>query len=126
MTKDRKQPVSGDLMDEIFKNHHAKGDFDHLPGHGKPIPESYYEKDVFHEVLKEAKYLPPWLKLQHEIRDEIAQVIKRLKYLSPDQLHIRTDRINTKIKQYNRECPVPAQKGLIISDQIKEQYENWV
>ncbi|MDH3692881.1 MAG: DUF1992 domain-containing protein [Gammaproteobacteria bacterium] len=67
-----------DGMDEIIESRiaeaMARGDFDNLPGEGKPlqldddsmVPE---ELRVAYRLLKNSNYLPPQIRLRHEIAD---------------------------------------------------------
>jgi len=52
----------------------AKGDFDNLPGKGKPLPYSHINPYVdamtfnINRILINNGYAPPWVTLEKEIR----------------------------------------------------------
>jgi hypothetical protein len=115
-----------DWVDTSISDFEKKGGFKDLPGHGKPISDSYLKGNVFTGILKEANYLPPWVELQHKIRDSIARLIFDIDHqenINVDEVIVE---INTKIRKYNQSCPSPLmQKGLLSAERIKQQYENW-
>ncbi|QKG83848.1 DUF1992 domain-containing protein [Kroppenstedtia pulmonis] len=117
-----------DLMEEIYKESEAKGEFRNLPGKGKPIPKRALEGDLPHHILHNANCLPPWLQLQHEIRDEIEEVVQLLeKQADRKRILGNIDAINQKIRQYNQQCPGSfMQKGPISVENVQEQYKKWV
>jgi hypothetical protein len=115
-----------DWVDTSISDFEKKGGFKDLPGHGKPISDKYLKGDVFTGILKESNYLPPWVDLQHEIRDSIANLILDIE----NQENILVDEvikdINKKIRKYNQSCPSPLmQKGLLSAERIQQQYEKW-
>lgn len=114
----------GNWFDAIYKDYENKGDFDNLPGKGKPLPEDLLKRDALDGVLKDANYLHPWIELQHEIRDEISQLIDRLQ-IENRSFNEEVNKINDKIRKYNRICPPSLQKWLINPDNIRQQYEQW-
>ncbi|WP_054950652.1 DnaJ family domain-containing protein [Numidum massiliense] len=121
------QRASLHWLDEIFKEHEQKGDFDDLPGKGKPIAKESLQGDTFNNVLKNANFLPPWLELQHDIRDAIGTLLERIKRDDPAlNVNAEIKAINKKIKKYNFDCPTPVlQKAPITADNIQRQYEYW-
>lgn len=85
----RNQPM-GHYLDEIFSQAHRRGDFDQLPGKGKPLPASA-APDPFggpeaelYRALKEQNVRPEWVELQQQIRH------RQYNKLAPPQLHLPT------------------------------------
>lgn len=107
-------------LDEELKNH---------PGFGKPLPKHLFSGDIyanFTKTAKDAGYLPSFVALQKEIRQEIARVIKLKEDESKQsEAKIMIDDINKKIQKYNTNCPPMMQKGRISLDHIENQYTNW-
>jgi hypothetical protein len=59
-------------VEALIKEAQARGDFDHLPGKGKPVDLSVYfstpeETRVAQSVLKNAGMIPPEIELLQEI-----------------------------------------------------------
>jgi len=107
-------------LDEEMKNH---------PGFGKPLPSHLFSGDIyanFTKTAKEAGYLPPFVALQKEIRDEIEKVMK-LKAADRKESETKglIDEINKKIQKYNTTCPPMMQKGRVSFKNIENQYKNW-
>ncbi|GIP36479.1 DUF1992 domain-containing protein [Paenibacillus sp. J2TS4] len=113
-----------DWIGEIYREQLKKGAFDNLPGKGKPI--SIPTGDPFNHALKNANYLPGWLALQHEIRDQLHRLLSSN---SDNEIGVEHELqvINEKIKKYNTMVPSNLlQKQKITQDNIKQQYELWV
>lgn len=101
-------------------------DFDHLPGHGKPLSKEYLKGDAFDNILKNANYLPPWVDLQNKIRTMIGQLIAAIDKQEKMNIDEELDEINKHVRKYNQLVPNPSfQKGLISQERIKQQYERW-
>lgn len=115
-------------MDRLFDEQHKEGKFDNLPNAGKPLkidlnapPES-----IFNGILKEANVLPPWLELQHEIRDMIKRLSLDMERLAEEQREQAIVAINTKIRKYNTMVPSPImQKGLVTASNIRTIVHKW-
>jgi hypothetical protein len=94
-----------------------------LPGFGKPLPKNLFSGDIYSNFVKTAKeagYLPPFVALQKEIRQEFAKLLKMMEEGSADaEINSFIDEINTKIKKYNMECPTSMQKMLISLEDIE-------
>lgn len=112
-------------LDEAINECAQNGGLDHLKGKGKPI--SIPDGDVLSSVLKEANVLPPWLELQHEIRDDLRAYLgiggatHSIPSKSPD-----LDSINSKISRYNMLVPTPIlQKGRLKPDTAEKQLKLW-
>nr|WP_113756984.1 DUF1992 domain-containing protein [Brevibacillus laterosporus] len=113
-------------MDAIYMEHEKRGDFDNLPGKGKPLPKESLEGDVLHNVLKHANYLPPWLELQRNIRDLIGKAIGLMdQAASEDYVQQKIDDINSEIRKYNGMCPISLQKGLVTFNNLRQKYDSW-
>jgi len=61
----------------------ARGEFDDLPGHGKPLPPETvnpYEGDsaLAHKILRDHGFAPEWIELDKEIRRELKAARRRL------------------------------------------------
>lgn len=89
-------------IDEAVKESEKKDDFKSLPGYGKPLNKEMLEGDALSSTLKNARYLPEWLKLQKEIKQEIEKAIKS------NQRETLIDAINQKLKiQPHLSEPIP-------------------
>lgn len=115
---------SGHWFDAIFKEYEAKGDFDNLPGKGKPIPRELITRDALDGILADANYRYPWMELQQEIRDTLAKLVEYLDYETKPKAE-EIDQINQKIRKYNLICPPSLQKRLVNHDNIRQRYEQW-
>lgn len=106
-----------DFIGDIIKDNNYEYEKD-LPGKGKPLPKDYMQKDTFQhfqKIAKDAGFLPPWLELQKEIR-ALIQSAKTEKDI---------EKINSKIKKHNRNCPSPMQKKLVSLSDLEEIKKNW-
>ncbi len=68
--------MMGNWLDEIYNDFGKRGGFENLPGKGKSI--EIKSDDPLTSVLHNANVLPPWLELQHEIRDSMFALMTRL------------------------------------------------
>ncbi|PTM57712.1 DUF1992 domain-containing protein [Desmospora activa] len=121
---------SGDIIDQIVeqsvKEHAQKGEFKHLSGMGKPIPPKNLKGDAFSNILKNANYKPPWVELQHQIRDHIREAQQQLHEEPSPADHEQIDTINRMIRKYNQMCPHPSlQKGLVSIDNLDVALQRW-
>lgn len=125
---DHFRKTGSDWMDEVIAEEREKGNLDHLPGLGKPL-HLYKENSmeaIVNDVLKTAHFLPPWIQLQHEIRDAIAELLTKAQTSDPRSIQHDIHEINQKINKYNRICPIPhLQKVQITSETMYAQYEKW-
>lgn len=97
---EEKLEIRTDLIGEILKEYEKTGGMDNLPGAGKRWPAEYFSGDLFQQfqrIANEAGYKPHWLKLQHEIRDQIQGVLKKLQAGKKKDLPLRLASINEKI-----------------------------
>ena len=74
----RRRPISSwdNWVDRAIEEAKAEGEFDDLPGHGKPLRVESNpfapELDLAHSILKNADMAPPWIELNRAIEAEIA------------------------------------------------------
>ncbi|MFS0671774.1 GNAT family N-acetyltransferase [Ornithinibacillus sp. 179-J 7C1 HS] len=99
-----------DHMTEIIKRAEAEGDFDNLPGKGKPLDlgPSYTNPSEaqLYKTLKDNHVLPQWVELANEI-DKLKESLTDLEGKERKKL---VKEINKKIKAYNYACPPSLQK----------------
>ena len=125
MKDDHFIPPYNDLMGDILKKHTVEGGMDNLKGQGKPLSQEYFSGDTFQHfqrIAKDAGHMPHWLKLQHEIRDEVMAIAA-----SPSsvELETRIAQLNSKIFAYNQSCPPPMQKGPVSLATIQSAIDRW-
>ncbi|WP_422122029.1 DnaJ family domain-containing protein [Planococcus sp. X10-3] len=125
---EEQQGIRTDLIGEILREYEKTGGMDNLPGSGKPLPAEYFSGDLFQHfqrIANEQGYKPHWLKLQHEIRDEIHGAIEKLEAGKKRDLPLRISMINDKIHEFNKSCPPPLQKGSITIENICRMTNRW-
>jgi predicted unusual protein kinase regulating ubiquinone biosynthesis (AarF/ABC1/UbiB family) len=100
-----------------------------LPGFGKPLPKNLFSGDIYSNFLKTAKeagYLPPFVALQKEIKQEMEKLLKMLEAGSAEEeINHFIDKMNIKVKKYNMECPTSMQKMLISLEDIELHAKIW-
>ncbi|MDQ0970899.1 hypothetical protein QFZ31_000777 [Neobacillus niacini] len=100
-----------------------------LPGFGKPLPKNFFSGDIysnFQKTAKEAGYLPPFVTLQKEIKQDMAKLLKLIDEGSTEEkINTFIDEINVKVKKYNIECPTSMQKMLISLEDIELHAKIW-
>ncbi|WP_164545635.1 DnaJ family domain-containing protein [Paenibacillus albus] len=109
-----------DWISEMYREQERKGAFEHLAGKGKPldIPQG----DLMNSILKEANFLPAWLTLQHEIRDQLEKLLETDSTVSDPALI----EINERITKYNSMVPSPMlQKWKVTHANMRQQFERW-
>ncbi|WP_033542996.1 DnaJ family domain-containing protein [Planococcus sp. CAU13] len=119
---EEKQEIRNDLIGDILREYEKTGGMDNLPGAGKPLPAEYFSGDLFQhfqKIANEAGYKPHWLKLQHEIRDQIRETLKKMAAGKKKDLPLRISLINQKIYEFNKSCPAPLQKGSVTLENIE-------
>ncbi|MFD1676211.1 DUF1992 domain-containing protein [Alicyclobacillus fodiniaquatilis] len=115
-------------MDKMIAEQQEKGAFDQLEGRGKPLnirlddpPEA-----VLNGILKNADARPAWVDLQHEIRNQIAALLKRQPRIADEAMEEAIQEINQKIKRYNVMVPTPLlQKGLVNREHLSDMLSKW-
>ena len=126
---EKKKEERFNWMEQAAKDYHLDDEIKRNPGFGKPLPKSFFKGDTYTNFLKTAKeagYLPSWIKLQKEIRDEIGSVLISKKENAPETVMLNSIiKINEKIVKYNRECPPNMQKGRVSLENIEKQHDNW-
>lgn len=119
---------SNDLIGDILKNYEKTGGMDNLKGQGKPLSDEYFSGDIFQhfqKIAKDAGFKPHWLKLQHEIRDELKDIAEKYVKGQKTDLQFRVTKVNEKIIQYNKSCPPPMQKGVVLLETIESASQRW-
>lgn len=111
-----------DLMSSIYKDYEKNRGIEKLPGMGKPLPKSALHGDIFTSIVKNAGYLPGWIKMQKDIK---LRIEKLMKLKCNEQRILEAERINQEILKYNRACPAPLQKNLLSLDELEKHYKLW-
>ncbi|WHX98201.1 DUF1992 domain-containing protein [Neobacillus sp. DY30] len=100
-----------------------------LPGFGKPLPKNLFSGDIYSNFLKTAKdagYLPPFVALQKEIRNDMSKLLNAIEGGSTEEeINHLIDEINVKVKKYNIECPSSMQKMLVSLEDIELHTKIW-
>lgn len=105
------------LIDEIIKRAMEAGEFDNLPGTGKPIewkdnPYTPIEWRMVEDLLKNNDLAFPWMDKRKEIENLIIDLKNKILLMIPlssaaeDQILNQILRINKKIFDYNLSVPV--------------------
>lgn len=114
------QIVNATPYDEIFKKHSRLG---------KPLPSDLFSGEVDSIFLNTdcvTGYLPPFVILQKEIRQEISKVTKLIELEhTENEIKSLLDTINERILKFNSICPPKMKKGKIGFDNIENQYKVW-
>ena len=122
----RKDDPNKDLMGDITKDFNLDEDIKHNPGFGKPLPSRLFKGDVYSNFVNTAReqgFLPPFVNLQKEIKEQLKHVLSLMENERDVQKEI--EEINTKIRKYNLACPPQMQKMLIALETIKQQVKLW-
>ncbi|SDX09227.1 DUF1992 domain-containing protein [Paenibacillus sp. CF384] len=113
-----------DWIGEMYKEQERKGAFDHLPGKGKPIEVP--SGDITNSFLKEANFLPAWLMLQHDIRDQLQKLVLCTDAGRSGMVEAELTEINEKIMKFNNMVPSAIlQKRRITKETMQLQLELW-
>ncbi|WP_241558921.1 DUF1992 domain-containing protein [Oceanobacillus halophilus] len=101
-------------MTAIIRNAEREGQFDYLPGKGKPLKMAgqsiQSEERQLYKTLKDNHILPKWVKLAKEIdilKEELKQTAGREKRKLVKE-------VNKKIREYNYACPPSLQKRKVV------------
>lgn len=122
-----KRILSRDWMDDVIQEDLKKEEIGHLLGKPINLNEPQDLEYQFNKTLKNANFLPPWIELQHEIRDQIGKLLAKMESLSDGEIEEEIKEINLKIRKYNQSCPATTlQKSPIFRDSIAQQYQKWV
>lgn len=122
-------------MEDLIQESIARGEFDNLPGSGKPLkfsPENPYVDSTTHklnQVLIANGYVPEWITLEREIREakealrnELRKCRAQLGVLplcdeerrvwdnAVSQLSSSATQVNRKIDKFNMVVPLPSKQ----------------
>ena len=105
MTERKPRGVSFETwIDKQIRDAEERGEFDNLPGKGKPLPDLDRPRDEMWWVRSWLKrenvdYLPPTMQIRKDL-DEAREEIRRA--TSEDQVRSIVEAINEKIRHVNR------------------------
>ncbi|GKV54686.1 hypothetical protein NCCP2222_06330 [Sporosarcina sp. NCCP-2222] len=128
MADDYVTPKYNDLIGDILKRHTDDGGMENLKGQGKPLSKEYFSGDTFQhfqKIAKDAGYKPHWLKLQHEIRDELNDISFQMKQDASLDMQERIQQVNEKIAEHNKHCPPPFVKGKVSVQSVETAKNFW-
>jgi len=114
------------IIDEIIKRAMDAGEFDNLPGTGKPIewkdnPFTPVEWRMVEDLLKKNDLSYPWIEKRKEIENMIIDLKSKILLRIPlsmaaqDEISNQILRINKKIFDYNLSVPVLRLQRMTIS-----------
>jgi len=114
------------IIDEIIKRAMDAGEFDNLPGIGKPIewkdnPFTPVEWRMVEDLLKKNDLSYPWIEKRKEIENIIMDLKSKILLRMPlstaaqDEILNQILRINKKIFDYNLSVPVLRLQRMTIS-----------
>jgi hypothetical protein len=118
------------LIDEIIKRAMEAGEFDNLPGTGKPIewkdnPFTPNEWRMAEDLLKKNDLAYPWMEKRKEIEKLIIDLKNKIALMSPlskvaeEEISNQILKINKKIFDYNLSVPgVRLQRRTITLEEI--------
>jgi DnaJ family protein C protein 28 len=124
------------LVEKKIREAMEKGEFDDLPGKGKPIdlaenPFEDPELRTVHRLLKNAGYAPAWIEARKSIEAELEQArltLARARKLYGEgaewervvkEIREKVVELNERIKIYNLKTPAPVfQRTLIDVNQL--------
>jgi len=107
-------------VDAMIEQHQRDGGFDGLENKGKPLN---LEADVGFEglvnrTLKQAKFLPKWLELQHQIYRELKVIVQKLE--ANPEATVDWPKLQQSIRAYNASCPhASLQKPMVNKDNLR-------
>ncbi len=116
-----------------------RGDFDNLPGHGKPLRLEEINpfegsKHLVHKILKDHSFAPQWIELNKEIHRELETARRRLAdsyqrcgavpaawQRAVDRFAEQMAELNAKIDLYNLKAPAMQfqRRRVILEDEIR-------
>ncbi len=117
-------------LDDVIEQHRRDGGFANLAGQGKPLPlddPAFSGDGMVYGILKNARVLPEWLELQHEIRETLRRLVELRPMLNESEVARRTAALNEKILRHNECAPSDLLKKppLHSSRSFAEQLANW-
>ncbi|MGW4818986.1 DnaJ family domain-containing protein [Streptomyces sp. NPDC004227] len=124
---ERKPPgvAFGSWVDKQIRDAQGRGEFDHLPGAGKPLPDDMTYDELWWVKRKMAReglsYLPPSLALRKQAEDALAAALA-----APSERIVRAviADINTKILDMMLKPPPGPPLGLKRYD-VEEIVQEW-
>lgn len=118
--------MSRDLIGDMLKAQKKDVLYDKPKGFGKPLSREVLEGDVLDRTVKNAGYLPEWIKLQQDIRDQLNKLVSSIEGdTAEESIHQQIEEINKMVKKYNRICPTKMQKMLISRERATDQLKTW-
>ena len=108
-------PVEKQIREAI-----ARGDFDNLPGKGKPLnldenPHEPEDMRMAHRIMKNNDVAPYWIELSGEIEREreelesdLAKHAREVDKSANIRLRERVEALNKKIFEFNLRAPLPG------------------
>ena len=113
-----------DLIDEAVREFERGGGLEHVKGKGKPLQLA--TGNPLYGVLKTAGVKPPWLQLQHDIRDALRELLKEVRLGTAVRAEERLQDINRTISRYNRIVPhYTMQRAPVRLAELDEQLKTW-
>jgi hypothetical protein len=113
-----------DWLDEAVQEFERNGGMKDVKGKGKPL--QIETGDAIYGVLKTANVRPPWLELQHDIRDGLQRLSKGVQQGTAVRPEQTLQEINKKISKYNSIVPhYTMQKALVDFRSLEEQRKSW-
>jgi len=111
-------------VDEAVKEFEQNGGMEYVKGKGKPL--KFDDGDAIHGVLKTANFKPPWLELQHEIRDALQDLLKEIRQHTAVRPEETLAAINKKIARFNAIAPhYSMQKAPVALESLERQTKAW-
>lgn len=105
-----------DHMSEIIKKAEREGQFEGLPGKGKPLElgQDYLnpEEKQLYKTMKDNHVLPRWL----ELANKIDSLKGTLPELTGREHSKQVKQINKLVKEYNYACPPSLQRNRITDE----------
>lgn len=127
----------GDIMslaEERIRAARMRGEFDDLPGRGKPLAEDGFGSSpvadrtefLLNRIVQRQGAAPPWIMMQQQVDTEVSQFRTQLQH-SLRHVHAYepwrqrdgaffvkyVDRVNSAIRSYNVMCPSSVRKPLL-------------
>ena len=120
------------LVEDLIQESIAKGDFNNLPGYGKPLknkPEYPYLDSItfkLNEILINNGFVPEWVLLEKEIREEKNSIRNQLFSLKSQSklenisfvrqlLSEKVTEVNKMIEKYNRIVPILRKQQILMN-----------
>ncbi|MGK2948544.1 MAG: DUF1992 domain-containing protein [Acidimicrobiales bacterium] len=127
MTERKPPGVSWETwIDRQIREGMERGDFDGLPGHGKPLRDLDRPRDELWWVRdklrrEEVSYLPPTLAIRKDVEDARAAIAAAATEAEVRQI---VDELNERIRKVNREVTAGPPSTTVPLD-VDEELERW-